>query len=122
MRSLKIVLSVITVFVLSVSVIYAKDIKKGDVAYVSDWDWIVVKNIYGIKNGNCDFGFGGSCGIKDGEILTAIAVQENTVFVRYSIPDKQYGTSCPSEVIFFITKESFSVMTKDVIVERNKKI
>ena len=123
MKALKMMLVTVVIITWSISPILAKEIKKGDIAYVAGWEWIEVKNLNGIKNGNCYYGFDtGSCGIKEGGILKVVGIKENSLLVRYYVEKKQYGTNCPSGTLFFISKKTFSTMTEDVVIERKKRI
>lgn len=91
----------------------ANDIKKGDVAKVPSWTWVDVKNVQPVKSGNTSFSYGEHCGVQHGGTVTVLGVVGDRVLVRYSIADVQYGTPCPSGIVFFTTKGTFSAMTAE---------
>ena len=72
-----------------------------------------MKNPEPVESGNNSFSYNESCGIQRGGILTVVGVQDNRVLVRYTVDGEQYGTPCPSGVVFFTTKEKFSFMKDD---------
>ncbi|MDP3710366.1 MAG: hypothetical protein Q8R29_01435 [bacterium] len=109
----RIIISLFTVALLIPSLAWAQEVKKGDTATVPGWTWVDVKNPEPVKSGNNDFGYGESCGIQHGGTITVVGIEENRLLVRYSIGGTQYGTSCPSGIIFFTTKETFSKMSAE---------
>ena len=95
------------------SLVLAQNIKKGDTAIVPDWEWVDVKNARPVSSGNNEFGYGRSCGVKRGGIVTVVGIDGDRLLVRYQIAGTPFGTPCPSGVLFFIKKETFSKMTAE---------
>jgi hypothetical protein len=91
----------------------AQEIKKGDKATVPDWTWVDVKNPESVESGNTSFGYGEHCGIQRGGTVTVVGIEGNRLLVRYSISGTQFGTPCPSGILFFTTKETFSKVTAE---------
>jgi len=91
----------------------AQEVKEGDTATVPGWAWVDVKNPEPIKSGNTSFGYNESCGIQHGGTVTVVGIEGNRLLVRYSIGGTQFGTPCPTGVLFFTTKETFSKMTAE---------
>ncbi len=88
----------------------AQEIKKGDTTPALDWAWVDVKNSSSIRSGNGSFEYGDSCGIGSGGTVTVVGIEENRLLAKYSINGTSYGTSCPTGILFFTTKEEFSEM------------
>jgi len=104
------IISLFTVILLIPSLAFAQEAKKGDTATVPGWAWVEAKNPDPVKSGNNDFSYGESCGIHRGGTVTVVGIEESRLLVRYSISGIQYGTPCPTGVLFFTTKETFSKM------------
>lgn len=83
-------------------------VEVGQEAHVPTWEWVTVKNIDPIQNGNVDFVFGSYCGIKRGDILKVEAIKYNIVLVSYHPQEKPYGTVCPDGTYFFTDRNTFS--------------
>ena len=107
------IISLFVVALLIPSLASAQEIKKGDTATVPGWVWVDVKNLKPVESGNISFDFGESCGIQYGGTVTVVGIERNRLLVRYSIDSNQYGTRCPSGVLFFTTKGRFSKMTEE---------
>ena len=109
----RMIISLFAVALLVPSLASAQEIKKGDTATVPGWAWVDVKNLKTVESGNVSFDFGESCGIQYGGTVMVVGIERNRLLVRYSIDSNQYGTRCPSGVLFFTTKEKFSKMTTE---------
>ena len=91
--------------------ISAQEIKKDDTATVSDWTWVAVKNMTPVQSGNGTFKYGDTCGIKRGATLLALGTNRDLVLAQYLVDTPQYGSSCPSGIVFFLKKIEFVGMT-----------
>lgn len=110
----RMIISLFAVALLIPSLASAQEIKKGDTATVPGWAWVDVKNRDPVKSGNgSSFGYGESCGIQHGGTVTVVGIEGNRLLVRYSIGGTQFGTPCPTGVLFFTTKETFLKMTAE---------
>jgi hypothetical protein len=88
-------------------------IKKGATATVPGWKWVDVKNSAPLKIGKSSFGYGETCGIQRGGVVTVVGIEGDRILVRYSMPGLPSGTACPSGVLFFTDKRTFSGMTAE---------
>lgn len=86
-------------------------ITKGDKATVPDNMWVAIKNLEPLKSKNNEFSYGDRCVIQRGGTVKVVGIDGDHVLVRYSIKGPQFGASCPSGALFFITKTEFSEMT-----------
>lgn len=109
----RMIISLFMVALLIPSLASAQEVKKDDKAIVSSWAWVDVKNPDPVESGNSSFGYGQSCGVQYGGTMKVVGIEGNRLLVRYSIDGTQFGSPCPTGVLFFITKESFSKMTAE---------
>ncbi len=82
-------------------------VQVGDSTHVPVWTWVTVKNSAPVRSGNNSFGYNDTCGIQHGATMTVEGIAGEQILVSYQIETVQYGTPCPSGVIFFISREDF---------------
>ena len=83
-----------------------------EITRVPGHQWVTVKNLTPIENGNGAFEFGHSCSINRGGVVTKLAdSRAGHVLVRYDTDKPAYGAMCPSGTVFEISAEEFSTMT-----------
>lgn len=104
----------------------ADEIKKGDVATVLDWEEVKVVNLEPVSQdfgyGVARVGYGEKCAVNKGGIITVVGIDGDRTLVRYSFLGRPSDLPCPSGVLFFITREKFSNMTRklDLINDAEK--
>ena len=81
------------------------EIKKGDVATISNMEYVGVKNLEQLGN----YFYGSTCNTDPGDTLTVIGIDGDKLLVRYN-KNGNSAYSCPSGIIFFITKDEFLKM------------
>ncbi len=88
------------------------EVKVGDAAINPKWQWIDVANPKGRANGNGFNEFGDHAGIKEGGILTVVAIDGSRILVSYESPRGQgYGSEAGNGTLFFVSKRKFASMT-----------
>lgn len=98
------------------------EITLGQKAVNPEWQWIEVQNPKGRRNGNSFHDFGDSAGIKEGGILTVVAIKDNSVLVSYESPNGQgYGSEAGNGTLFFVKKVIFNGMSKKYDFLKKKK-
>lgn len=107
------IVSLFAVALLIPPLVSAQEIKKGDQATVLGWTSVDVKNLDPVENSSASFSYSMSCGIHHGGTVTVVGIDGNRLLVRYSIGSAQNGMCCPTGVLFFTTKETFSKMKEE---------
>jgi len=76
---------------------------------------VEVKSLVPIRSGNVTFGYGDRCRIQRGGLLAVVGRDDSNLepsadrlLVRYTSEGTQYGSNCPSGVLFFTDAKTFA--------------
>ena len=79
-------------------------------AEVDAWRWVTVMNPAGVQNGNGEFLFDDTCGIKEGGSLTRVKELSSGLLVQYLAPEPAFGSLCSSGTLLVIDIDDFNSM------------
>ena len=93
-----IVITIVLIAGLVSAAVYLCSLIFFSVIYVSEWQWVKVEEP--IKSGNATLLPGSTCGIGEHGIAKPIGIRDGKVLYRYFTIGTQYGTNCPSGLVF----------------------
>ena len=80
----------------------------GDIAAVTQRDWVTVKNLEPVHNQNAHHKPGELCSINRGGSLSMVgSYNEENALLKYMAPPVSLGRDCPSGTIFLMAKGAF---------------
>lgn len=117
MKRIVLIIAILLIASVLFAVYHQHDVKKGEIAIVPSFGWVEVLNESTVYSGNTEFIRGEFCSIQRGGTVIVIEVEADSVLARYDTPfhKQEYGAPCPCGIVFRLSKERFSQMTREFL-------